>query len=531
MVLKDIASGFAPPVKTTGKTAVTARPLPSLRPRCLGLICITSMFAFAASALAAEEGACSVLKSASFSQTRVESAVTVAADAGAALPSFCEVHATITPVEQSNIGVVYRLPEGWNGKMLGLGGGGWAGNVQLNSAAPGLKAGYATAQTDTGHPIPKQFADFWRPDLWSANPQAVTDFQYRAIHLMTTVGKEVVAKFYGRPHTKAYFHGCSTGGRQGLMEVQRYPKDYDGVVSMAPVYNLTVQTSAVVRDNVLGRSGVPLSGAQLKKINEAVLKSCDARDGLSDGLLADPRQCSWDPAEMQCAAGEPGDACLTTAQADSLRWLYRGVQTKDGQFVAWPLSRGGEAGWARFIGLSGYASDATQGGGLGRLVGPVLGDPAFDLARFEPDKHFKTVRSSAFAKAYEAGDADIGDFIERGGKLLLWHGWNDPGPSPWLTIDYFERVVKQVSNADTNVRLFLSPGVEHCGGGPGLDQLDALGALDAWVQTGKAPALLLTTKDKPKMSRPICAYPELPRYKGGDASVAASFECNNKVTR
>jgi feruloyl esterase len=486
---------------------------------------LTLMLAFSSGAVAAEGDACSSLRSASFSQTRIVSAEVVAANAGAALPAFCEVQAIVAPVENSKIGVVYRLPERWNGKVLGLGGGGWAGNVQLNTAAPGLKAGYATAQTDTGHPLPARFEEVWRPDLWSSNPEAVIDFQHRAIHVMTTVGKEVVANYYGRPHTKAYFQGCSTGGRQGLMEVQRYPDDYDGVVAMAPVYNLTVQTSAVVRDNILGGAAVPLNAAQLNKVNAAVIKACDARDGLADGLLADPRECTWNPAAMQCASGQSGDTCLTPAQVDAVHALYRGVQTKDGRFVAWPLSRGGESGWERFAGLSGISSDSTHAGGLGKLLGPVLGDPAFDLSRFQANKHFDMVRDSAFAKGYEANDANIAGFFKRGGKLLLWHGWNDAGPSPWLTIDYFERVTKTVPSASSNVRLFLSPGVEHCAGGPGLDKFDALAALDSWVQSGKAPNVLLTTKDKPKMSRPICAYPVLPRYKGGEPSDAASFEC------
>ena len=475
---------------------------------------------------AAEAVACSALKAASFSHTQVMSAEVSAANAATGTPAFCEVRATVSPVEHSNIGVVYRLPEQWNGKLLGLGGGGWAGSVQLSAAAPGLKAGYATAQTDTGHPLPAAFPDVWRPDVWAVNPEAVTDFQYRAIHVMTTVGKEVVAKHYGRTHTKAYFHGCSTGGRQGLMEVQRYPEDYDGVVSMAPVYNLTVQTSAAVRDNVLGAAGVALTGEHLKEVSAAVLKACDARDGVADGLLAEPRQCSWDPAELKCAAGQSGAACLTPAQIGALRTMYQGVQTKDGRFVAWPLSKGGEAGWSRFLGLSGVASDTTFAGGLGKLVGPVFGDPTFDLAKFEPDKHFDIARNSAFARGYEANDPNIAAFLKHGGKLLLWHGWSDPGPSPWATIDYFEQVNKAVPAAAASVRMFLAPGVEHCGGGPGLDKIDALTALDDWVRTGKAPDTLLATKDKLKMSRPLCAYPQVARYKGsGDPNEAANFEC------
>ncbi len=489
-----------------------------------------------AHALAAAGTDCGALKTAPFDHTRVISAVMVPAHAATSTPSFCEVTATVSPVPDSNIGVVYRLPDKWAGKIVGLGGGGWSGYTQLHSARgasmttaeSGLKAGYATAQTDGGHPISANFADVWRPDKWGT-PEAMTDFQHRAIHWMTTVGKAVVAKYYGRPSVRAYFLGCSTGGRQGLMELQRYPEDYDGVLSMAPVYNLTVQTSALLRANVLGKPGAALTPEQLVKVNAAALKACDAQDGLADGLLDDPRRCSWDPSEMLCKAGQSGAECLTQPQVNSLRTLYDGVKTPDGRFAAWPMSRGGEisgAGWQLFVGLSGLSSDATHAGGLGVLAGPVLGNPNFNLAEFDVARDFDIVRNSAFAKAYEADDPHITAFTRRGGKLLLWHGWDDAGPSPWLTIDYYDRVNKATPDAAANVRLFMSPGVAHCAGGPGLDQFDALSTLDTWVQTGKAPEVLLATKAEPRMSRPLCAYPKVAHYKGtGDVNDAASFEC------
>jgi feruloyl esterase len=395
----------------------------------------------------------------------------------------------------------------------------------LSNALPRLKTGYATAQTDGGHRIPANFADAWRPDKWGT-AETFTDFQYRAIHLMTTVAKAVVAKYYGKPHTKAYFHGCSTGGRQGLMEVQRYPDDYDGVVSMAPVYSLSVQTTAAVRANVLGKLGAALTPDLLSAVNAAVLKACDAKDGLADGLLDDPRQCTWDPSEMLCKAEQSGAACLTQPQVDSLRTLYSGVKTADGRFVAWPLARGDEEQWRAFVALSGPSSDRTNAGGLGALAGPVFGDPNFDLASFDPARHYDVVANSAFAKAYEAKDPNIAAFTNRGGKLLLWHGWGDSGPSPWQTLDYYEKVNKATPTAASNVRLFMAPDVGHCAGGRGLDQVDLLDALDAWVQTGTAPDALPAKKVKPPMTRLLCAYPKIARYKGsGDVNDAASFEC------
>ena len=473
----------------------------------------------------ATDVACEALKAASFDHTTIVSTAMKPADTAASTPAFCEVTATISPVPGSSIGVVYRLPENWNGKIVGLGGGGWAGNVQLTRAVPALKQGYATAQTDAGHPIPATAPDFWRPDKWGT-PETFADFHYRAIHEMTTMAKAVVAKYYGKPHTKAYFHGCSTGGRQGLMEVQRYPDDYDGVVSMAPVHSLTVQTSMAMRTNNLGKPGAALTPELLTTVNAAVLKSCDAKDGLGDGLLDDPRQCSWDPAELLCKGDPSGNECLTQPQVDALRMLYAGVTTSDGRAVAWPLARGNESNWRGLLAVSGPASDSTNAGGLGALTGPVFGDPNFNLATFDPAKHYDVVAKSAFAKAYEANDPNIAMFTKRGGKLLLWHGWADAGPSPWLTIDYYERVLKATPNVASSVRLFMAPAVGHCAGGRGPDQFDALTAIDTWVTTGTAPDVLLATKAKPPMTRPLCAYPKVAKYKGsGDANDAASFEC------
>jgi feruloyl esterase len=488
----------------------------------IALLLVVTMTSTAARAT---DEACAALKAASFAHTTIVSTTMTHADAAASTPAFCEVAATISPVPGSNIGVVYRLPENWNGKMVGLGGGGWAGNIALARAMPGLKNGYATAQTDAGHPLPTAPADVWRPDKWGT-PETFADFQHRAIHEMTTLAKAIVARYYGKPHTKAYFHGCSTGGRQGLMEVQRYPDDYDGVVSMAPVYSLTVQTSSAVRANTLGKPGAALTPELLSSVNAAVLKSCDAKDGLGDGLLDDPRQCSWDPAELLCKADGSGNECLTQPQVDALRTLYTGVRTTDGRVVAWPLARGDESGWRGPVPLSGPSSDNSNAGGLGALTGPVFGDPNFNLASFDPARHYDVVAKSAFAKAYEANDPNITTFTRRGGKLLLWHGWADAGPSPWLTIDYYERVLKATPNAASNVRLFMAPGVAHCAGGRGPDQFDALTAIDTWVTTGAAPDTLLATKAKPPITRPLCAYPKVAKYKGsGDVNDAASFVC------
>lgn len=465
-------------------------------------------------------GACEALAAPGmFAQTTVKSARMVPADAAKGMPAYCEVTAVISPAAGSTIGAVWRLPEGWGGKMLGLGGGGWAGNVSLPTATPGLKRGYATAQTDGGH----SGANVW-DTAWAANPEAATDFAYRAIHLTNVVGKQVVARYYGKGPSKSLYQGCSTGGRQGLMEVQRFPEDYDGVIAGAPVYTLQVQTSAVLRNQALGAADAGFTEAQFAMVNKAVLASCDAQDGAKDGLITNPNACKWDPAEIQCKAGGGAD-CLSAGQVKALRTAYAGVTEPDRSVSAWPLARGGEPGWSRFIQTSAGTQDATNGGGLGSLAPLILGKP-FDMKTFDHKTDVAQVRSSAFAKAYEAKDPKIDAFLDRGGKLLLWHGWSDPGPSPVGTIVYYDQVKAASPKASQGVRLYLAPGVYHCGGGPGPDQIDTLAALDQWVTTGQAPATLLATKANSKLSRPLCAYPAQAHYKGsGDVDDAANWAC------
>lgn len=270
------------------------------------------------------------------------------------LPGFCEVTATLSPVAGSTIGVVYRLPASWNGKVLGFGGGGWMGNTAVQTAAEGLRKGYATLQTDGGHPA----GNVW-DNSWAANPEAAKDFSYRAIHEMTVAGKTLAAAYYGQPHRRAYYQGCSTGGRMGLMEAQRYPDDYDLISAGAPVYTLQTQTSAVLRGNTFTRGGGGFSPADLQLAQRSALKACDANDGLEDGLINDPRSCGWDPATIQCS-GAKTDTCLSAPQVTALRAVYEGVRAPDGEWAMLPMSRGGEAGWAAFVGTAGDGQDATN---------------------------------------------------------------------------------------------------------------------------------------------------------------------------
>jgi feruloyl esterase len=427
------------------------------------------------------------------------------------LPAYCEVHGVIRPEKGSEIGVVYRLPGNWNNKILALGGGGWMGNVALQAAREGLGRGYATLQTDAGHTTGTGFdASAWaiNPD-GTANKVKLEDFSHRAIHEMTVRGKDLVKRYYGAAPTRAYYQGCSTGGRMGLMEVQRYPRDFDGVIAGAPVYTLQTQTSAQLRTLAFAAPGARLTNAHLTLINKAVLAACDAKDGAADGVLRDPRTCDFDPAVLACKAGQTPDSCLAPPQVAAMRKVYAGEKTAGGEVAAYPLEKGSETGWARFVPATEFGDPGTNSGGMHALRGPLLGDANFNMDGFTAQTVAK-VRSSWLAKTYEAKDPDISKFVRQGGKLILWHGFNDPGPSARGTIEYYEAALKATRGADQAVRLFLAPGVAHCGGGTGPDQINWLQALENWAEKDQVPEQLPATKVNSTLAWNVCAYPKLP---------------------
>jgi feruloyl esterase len=434
------------------------------------------------------------------------------------LPAFCEVKATLNPVPGSAIGTVYRLPENWNGKVLGLGGGGWAGNVTIQAASEGLKKGYATMSTDAGH---VSTGNVWDA-AWASNPEAFKDFSYRGVHEMTVAGKKLVRAYYTRGWDKAYFQGCSTGGRMALMEAQRYPQDYDAISAGAPVYSWQVQTSAVLRNNAFARNSGGFSPADLKLAQSAVLEACDGADGAKDGLINNPRQCRFDPAALQCTGAKTA-SCLAPAQVAALRSVYDGVRGPDGQWAMLPMSRGGEPGWTAFVGTNGSGRD-TSYQALETLFPLAMGHPV-DLAQFTP-ADVRTLRASTMGRMYDAADPNLAPFFAHGGKLLLWHGENDPGPSPVATADYARAVLAKGGKAAQAMRLFLLPGVEHCGGGPGASPIPLLDTIDSWARTGAAPQTLVGAKPDNSVVRLQCSWPTVARYKGtGNLNSPASWSC------
>lgn len=437
------------------------------------------------------------------------------------LPAFCEVTSTLHPVEGSNIGVVYRLPENWNGDVLGIGGGAWLGNTTLMAARDGLLKGYATMQTNGGHTSTNPWGN-----EWVINPVQAADFSYRAIHTMTETGKQVASSFYGRNHDTAVYSGCSTGGRMGLMEAQRFPTDYDAVIVGAPVYTLQVQTSAVFRNQTFAQPGAAFSMEELQLVENAALAACDANDGLEDGLINDPLSCRWQPRELQCSPGE-SEGCISPQQVDALNALYNGRRASDGSWAMHPMMRGGEASWGFFNRAdgSGQSADPTRGGGLMGLQPVIFGAREVDWDNFS-DANYLTVRNSDFAEMYEADETDLSAFFERGGRLMLWHGMNDAGPSPVLSQDYARAVKAENPEASDQFRFFTMPGMGHCAGGPGADQVDYLAAMDEWLETGEAPERLIGRKADSDLVRPHCAWPATARYDGtGNANDPANWTC------
>ena len=482
----------------------------------------------------ADEASCRSLKASGlFKDTEIASADVVAADTAKNIPAYCEVKGEISPNAKSHIGVVFRLPDDWNGRVLGIGGGGWQGDVNLRTAVAGLQKGYATLQTNGGHnppaPGPDAFAAAFDSSWAKDNPEGVADFSWRAVHLTSVVGKDVAARYYARPLQLAVFQGCSTGGRMALMEAHRFPDDYSAIIAGAPVFNLAVQTAGLVKGRLFTTPQTALSDGQIKLITAAVLDACDTLDGVKDGLIADPRACKWDPGAIQCKSGQAAsDACLTPEQAGALRRAYADVRGNNGKVVVYGLARGGEPGWGVFVAMRPRpAPTGAPAPGGNPLNAYIYGDANYDEAKFDPAKDTAKVRSSAFAKEYESDDPDIRPFLAKGGKLILWHGLSDPGPSPFATAAYYEQV-KKTTGANSAVRLFLASGVSHCGGGTGAAPTDVLGAMDTWIATSKAPEVIAAANAQKGFTRPLCAWPALAFYKGeGDANVAASFACRS----
>jgi feruloyl esterase len=455
------------------------------------------------------------------------------------LPPFCRVAGVISPTPDSRILFEVWMPlEKWNGKFAGVGNGGWAGTISYGALAAQIQRGYASGSTDTGHPAQggvnaARFAYY--------HPEQLIDFAHRAIHEMTVASKALIRAFYGRDAQHSYFIGCSTGGRQALMEAQRYPLDYDGIISGAPANNLTRKEAGAL-DAMLAMSaqaGSYMPAPTLQVLNRAVLDACDALDGVKDGVLDDPRRCTFDPATLQCRAGQT-DGCLSGAQVIAARRVYAGLKhPQTGEQIYHGLAMGSEPGWA---GPLNPATPFTIP--IAQFRWLVMRDSTWDWTKFDytTPSDLKTFLEfdRTWGPVLNAFDPDLDEFRGRGGKLLQYHGWNDPLIAPRNSIAYFESVVGQSGRdraaqqkvVDDFYRLFMVPGMNHCRGGVGPNEFDMQAALEAWVEQNRPPETVLAvhrTNDQQDRSRPLCPYPKIAIYKGReDTNDAANFECRTR---
>ena len=510
----------------------------------LGLALLTS-HAFAAS--------CEDLAALKLPDTTITMAQTVAAGGYLTaapfkdLPAFCRVAGTIKPTSDSDIKFEVWLPlANWNGKFHGVGNGGYAGLISFSGLAGAVARGYAAASTDTGHTGGN--AEFAMGHL-----EKLVDYGHRAVHEMTVKAKLVIAAFYGNAPKRSYFASCSNGGRQALMEAQRYPNDYDGLIAGAPANNFTNTLKGFAWNmlNTQGTDGAYIPAKKLKAIEAASAASCDERDGVKDGVLDDPTKCNFDPAVLLCKGAETDD-CLTDKQVAALKKIYSGPRDGKGKLLIPGFLPGGETGtggWTQWVTGATPTAAAQFFFSTQAYKYMVYGNPNWDFKTFDLEKD-GPLADEKLAPHINATDTNLKAFQARGGKLILYHGWNDAALPPQNTINYYQAVQAKLGQrpAAAFTRLYMVPGMQHCTGGPGPNRFgqmvapeqsdarnDMTMALERWVETGVAPNEIIAIKTQANdakspvvRTRPLCPYPQVARYKGkGSTDEAANFACVN----
>jgi Tannase and feruloyl esterase len=473
---------------------------------------------------------------------------------GKAPAAMCRVVGHIRPTPASDIGFEVWLPaSGWDGRLHGIGIGGFAGAIDYFTLAQGVRAGQATVATDTGHRGNMQESSWAK-----GQPEAVRDYSWRAIHLSTVAAKQVVAAFYGRRPDKSYFVGCSGGGRQGLMQAARFPNDYDGIVAGAPAASFSELAMALVNAHqaqVL--PGATLRPSQTKFLQEEVLQQCDANDGQKDGLIDDPRQCRFDASKLLCSNSSSAQ-CFSEQQVGALRRLHAGPMNSAGlQLAGGYVPSGSEAGdpspmlgWEGYL-MSGGASNSAGRGLADGMLGALIQKPFATVETFNFDTD--PARLRAASRELDA-PANLRRFFARGGKLMMWHGWADAAIPPEATLRYHAAMVRQSgARARDSVRLFMVPGVQHCYGGKGADVFGQSGApspsevpernivmaLQNWTEGKRsAPETLVGRRGHgggmmgppapgPERQRLLCAWPKKAVLRNGaDPDQATSYTCS-----
>ncbi len=512
-----------------------------MRSKSLCAICCL-MAAFAAAAFAQQNDSCSALMSVKVPSLEITKAAHVEAGStepipwnqsrSAPLPAYCRVEGVIhrrTGVGGEEFGITFALamPDKWNGDFLMQGGGGSNGIVLaplgLNAAGdnPGLMRGFAVASTDTGHRSRHAGFDFG----FMSDQQAYLDFAYLANAEVATLAKQLIAQHYGKPAAFSYFSGCSTGGREGMILSQRYPTIFNGIISGDPAMRTGLSNLAIGRwipiafNQVAPKdpNGKPIIEQAIidhdrQLIKDALIKQCDAKDGLADGLISDPLACDFDPGTLACK-GEKNDSCLAPEKAEAVKKALGGPKTSSGTQV-----------YAGFLYDTGITNDPPFRGLLSPgpgIFGPATTDMAMDV-----DKE----ALAAIQPLVDSMSTNLTTFSAHGGKLIFYHGDSDPWFSPLDTFGYYKDMAAAnggIEAASQWSQFYFVPGMSHCGGGQALDQFDLLGAIVDWVEKGKAPmSVLATGKAFPGRSRPLCAYPRHAQYEGdGNPEDANSFEC------
>jgi feruloyl esterase len=431
------------------------------------------------------------------------------------LPGFCRVEATLKPTNDSEIKIEVWLPTTeWNGKLQSVGNGAWGGAINYPALAQAVVSGYASASTDTGHTGNNiSFAP--------QHPEKVIDFGYRAIHEMTVAAKSIVAAFYSQSIARSYFNGCSTGGRQALAEAQRFPADYDGILAgSSDSLAMRVQGTQVWAGQQAHRdSDSYIPPAKYAAIHDAMLQACDGLDGVTDGVLEDPRKCHFDPKAIECN-GPDDPSCLTAPQVEMARKMYSGPV---GVAPGW--EPGSELRWNVVAGPQPMSLAVETYQYL------VFQNPNWDFRALDVQNDIAKANQTA-GSILNADDPNLKPFFAHGGKLLMYHGWADEGIPPITSIDYYNSVVETMavpSKAADSIRLFMLPGMGHCRGGEGPDTFDGIGALDRWVANGVAPGRIVASRIRNgavDRTRPLCPYPQVAKYGGaGSTDDAANFVC------
>ena len=448
-------------------------------------------------------------------------ALAAAARTYGGLPAFCRVAATLAPSSDSDIKVEVWLPlADWNGKYQAVGNGAFTGSIRHNSMAAALSRGYASSSTDTGH-------EGNTASFGLGHPEKVIDFGWRSVHEMTVMAKAAIDAYYDQELRYSYWNGCSAGGRQAMKEAQRFPEDFDGIIAGAPGNDWTGRAGASLRvaKPLEADDAARLLADKRQLVHTAAIQACDAQDGVTDGVVSDPEACSFDPAVLQCSGAET-ESCLTSAQVNTVRMLYSSPENPRSGRPITGLFPGSELGWTDL----GWTRSARSTG-LEQFRYLTFADPEWTVAQF----NFETdiVQAEEVDNdTLNALDPNLAPFFDQGGKLISYHGWSDPQISPANATQYYRRVVETVGDAEqvhASYRLFMAPGMGHCGGGEGPSRFDMLTALEAWVEEGTAPDFIVASREQDGVvdrTRPLCPYPQQAVYTGtGSTDEAENFVC------